>query len=52
MRAQRDDLARNITYLEGALEDVDYVTTIFGGVQNNPHPDMPGFYPKKDEPAG
>jgi len=35
MRQQRDGLIQNITYLEGALEDCDYVTAIWGGVQNN-----------------
>lgn len=35
MRQQRDDLSRNITYLEGALEDLDYITCIKGGVQDN-----------------
>lgn len=35
MRQQRDSLVQNITYLEGALEDVDYIESIWGGVQNN-----------------
>jgi hypothetical protein len=35
MRQQRDGLSHSITYLEGALEDIDYVTAIWGGVQNN-----------------
>lgn len=35
MRQQRDGLTQNITYLEGALEDIDYVSAIWGGVQNN-----------------
>lgn len=35
MRQQRDSLTQNITYLEGALEDVDYISAIWGGVQNN-----------------
>ncbi len=35
MRQQRDTLNTNITYLEGALEDIDYVSAIWGGVQNN-----------------
>lgn len=35
LKAQRDNSATQITYLEGALEDLDYVNQIFGGVQNN-----------------
>lgn len=35
LRSQRDTLNTNITYLEGALEDIDYVASIWGGVQNN-----------------
>lgn len=35
MKQQRDSLTQNITYLEGALEDIDYVSAIWGGVQNN-----------------
>lgn len=35
MRQQRDSLINQITYLEGALEDIDYVQAIWGGVQNN-----------------
>lgn len=35
MKQQRDGLSQQITYLEGALEDVDYFESIFGGVQNN-----------------
>jgi hypothetical protein len=34
MKAERDKLINNITYLEGALEDLDYVQSIWGGVQN------------------
>lgn len=34
MKQQRDQLAQNITYLEGALEDIDYVISIHGGVQS------------------
>lgn len=34
MRQQRDQLIQNITYLEGALEDVDYVRSIWGGAQS------------------
>jgi len=32
MRAERDKLAHNITYLEGAVEDMDYVSSIWMGV--------------------
>lgn len=35
MRQQRDGLSHNITYLEGALEDLDYVQSIWSGAQNN-----------------
>jgi hypothetical protein len=35
LRSQRDLLVTNITYLEGALEDIDYISSIWGGVQNN-----------------
>jgi hypothetical protein len=35
MRPQRDELNRNITYLEGALEDNDYMLCIQGGAQDN-----------------
>lgn len=35
MRQQRDSLSNSIVYLEGALEDVDYISAIWGGVQNN-----------------
>lgn len=35
LRAQRDGAAQQITYLEGALEDLDYFNAIFGGVQDN-----------------
>lgn len=35
MRQQRADIDRNITYLEGALEDLDYIACINGGVQDN-----------------
>ncbi len=35
LKAQRDGAAQQVTYLEGALEDLDYFSTIFGGVQNN-----------------
>lgn len=33
MRVERDKLAHNITYLEGALEDLDYVQSIWGSAQ-------------------
>ena len=42
MRTQRDGLNHQITYLEGALEDLDYVASIWGGAQNNEHPDGQG----------
>lgn len=35
-RQQRDALSAQITYLEGALEDVDYWKTIWGGAQSHP----------------
>ncbi len=35
LRAQRDSANQHIIYLEGALEDLDYVNAIWGGVQNN-----------------
>lgn len=35
MRQQRDALVQNITYLEGALENQDYVISIQGGAQDN-----------------
>lgn len=35
IRSQRDNLAQQAVYLEGALEDADYFISIFGGVQNN-----------------
>lgn len=34
MKQQRDQLTQNITYLEGALEDIDYVKSIWGGAQS------------------
>jgi hypothetical protein len=38
MRQQRDSLVHNITYLEGALEDLDYIHSIWAGAQDNsPH---------------
>ena len=42
LKQQRDALNNNITYLEGALEDIDYVTSIWGGVQNNSGLDIEG----------
>ncbi len=33
MKAERDKLNNGITYLEGALEDIDYIKAIWGGVQ-------------------
>lgn len=35
LEAQRDNAATQVTYLKGALEDLDYFDSIFGGVQNN-----------------
>ncbi len=39
LKAQRDQtvnsLSNQITYLEGALEDLDYIQSIWGGIQNN-----------------
>jgi len=35
LKAQRDGASQQVTYLEGALEDLDYFSTIFLGVQNN-----------------
>lgn len=35
LKHQRDQSATQVTYLEGALEDLDYFNAIFGGVQNN-----------------
>lgn len=34
MKQQREQLAQNITYLEGALEDIDYIKSIWGGAQS------------------
>ena len=39
MRQQRDQLASSIVYLEGALEDIEYVRTIWGGAQTHPQLD-------------
>lgn len=36
MRQQRDQLASSIVYLEGALEDIDYISSIWGGAQTHP----------------
>lgn len=33
MRAERDKMIHNITYLEGAAEDLDYMQSIWGGAQ-------------------
>lgn len=33
MRTERDKLAHGITFLEGALEDIDYTMSIWGGIQ-------------------
>jgi len=38
LKGQRDSAANQVTYLEGALEDLDYFNAIFGGVQNNSSP--------------
>ena len=35
LRQQRDQAAQQVTYLEGACEDLDYTISIFGGAQNN-----------------
>jgi hypothetical protein len=35
MRSERDRLIHQITYLEGALEDIDYVKTVWGGAQQH-----------------
>lgn len=35
LKAQRSQADQQITYLEGALEDLDYFHAIFGGVQDN-----------------
>ena len=35
LKQQRDSAATQLTYLEGALEDLDYFHSIFGGVQDN-----------------
>lgn len=35
LKAQRDNANQQVTYLEGALEDLDYFHSIFGGVQDN-----------------
>jgi len=35
MRPERDKLIQNITYLEGAAEDLDYIISIFGGAQSH-----------------
>ena len=35
MRNQRDQLNSQIVYLEGALEDIDYIKSIWGGAQSS-----------------
>jgi len=45
MRSQRDNLTHQITYLEGAVEDLDYVSSIWGGAQSNTHPTIDGDKP-------
>jgi hypothetical protein len=35
MKQQIETLTKNVTYLEGALEDIDYMKTIHGGAQDN-----------------
>ena len=35
MKNQKAQIDHQIAYLEGALEDMDYIQSIFGGVQNN-----------------
>jgi len=35
LKAQRDGASQQVTYLEVALEDLDFFHTIFGGVQDN-----------------
>lgn len=37
MRMERDKLVQSITYLEGALEDLDYIKNIWGGAQEYKH---------------
>lgn len=37
MRRERDNLSTSITYLEGAMEDLDYIKNIWGGAQENTH---------------
>ena len=36
MKQQRDQLTHSVAYLEGALEDLDYIKTIWGGAQSAP----------------
>lgn len=38
LKNQRDSANTQVTYLEGAMEDLDYFESIFGGVQNNSIP--------------
>jgi hypothetical protein len=42
LRQQRDSTAQQVTYLEGALEDNDYVISIFGGAQSHNLPGSQG----------
>jgi hypothetical protein len=35
MKQQIESMTKNVTYLEGALEDLDYMKTIHGGAQDN-----------------
>jgi len=42
LRQQRDGAAQQVVYLEGALEDNDYVISIFGGAQSHAFPDSQG----------
>ena len=37
MRNQHASLEQNIKYIEGALEDLDYVESIWGGAQSHPY---------------
>ena len=39
LKQQRDGASTQVTYLEGALEDLDYQMAIFGGVQDNSLPE-------------
>lgn len=37
IRRERDQLSNSLTYLEGALEDLDYIKNIWGGAQEGTH---------------